>query len=571
MRLTEKREFVVGVTAGSGAVAAISSHGGADFLLAINAARLRNMGAPSIACMLPVRDATRMVDAYADTELLPQVDVPILVGINCWRDGFDPAALARGILERGFAGVVNFPPSSLYPDTVQRRLEIAGVGFSAELAMLRAAQDEGCVALAYCRTVSQGRQAALARIDNILLNFGWNSGGRLSPRPENTLDEVSTISASFSRQVRRIRPEACLLLEGGPVESKDDLETVLRHADIDGYIGGSTVERLPVERSITDRIASFKLADNGRNTSRPSDRQLFAFGQQAGFVGSDRALLDALLQLREARQAKPNLICVQVPPGDSYEPPIAALTRRIGAGRAPRVVDLSVPAQIPSDTATEKLFGGPKIQGICADTLTDVIILRNPEALDRRLQSRLAAHIAARALEEDTTKKPRFILISHRAPGLDPTRFQADLALLFEGALIRLPSLHERPRDIEGLLNTAIRSQLPSGFGPDPMFSPAALLRLRNHDWAGNTGELVAMCARLAKRGSRKPVSLDEVDLILARETQTETTARSLEAIRREVVVDALRRNGFRKGRTAQALGISRKTLYNWMKREGLS
>jgi len=570
MRLTEKRGFVVGVTAGSGAVAAISSHSGADFLLAINAARLRNMGAPSIACMLPVRDAVRLVDAYADTELLPQVDVPVLIGINCWRDGFDAVEQARGILERGFAGVVNFPPSSLYPDTVQRRLEIAGVGFSAELAMLRAAQDEGCMALAYCRTVSQGRQAALARVDNILLNFGWNSGGRISPRPENTLDEVSMISASFSRQVRRIRPEACLLLEGGPVESKDDLETVLRHADIDGYIGGSTFERLPVERSITDRIASFKLADNGRVTSRPSDRQLIAFGQRAGFVGSDRALLDALLQLREARQAKPTLVCVHVPPGDSCEPPIGALTRRIGTGRAPRLVDLSVPAQIPPDTAAEKLFGGPKTQGICTDTLTDVIILRNPEALDRRLQSRLAAHISTQALE-DTARRPRFILISHQAPGPGRTCFQADLAALFEGALIRVPGLHERPHDIEGLLNTAIRSQLPSGVGPGPMFSPAALLRLRNHEWAGNTGELVAMCARLAKRRSRKPVSLDEVDSMLARETQTETAPRSLEANRREVVVDALKRNGFRKGRTAQALGISRKTLYNWMKREGLS
>lgn len=120
MRLGDGSKFLVGVTAGSGSVAAITAHSGADFILAINASRLRNMGAPSIACMLPLADATDQVETYARREVLPRVSMPVLVGINCWRRNFDSTSQVRALLDEGFAGVVNFPPSALYPPSVQR-------------------------------------------------------------------------------------------------------------------------------------------------------------------------------------------------------------------------------------------------------------------------------------------------------------------------------------------------------------------------------------------------------------------------------------------------------------------
>lgn len=38
----------------------------------------------------------------------------------------------------------------------------------------------------------------------------------------------------------------------------------------------------------------------------------------------------------------------------------------------------------------------------------------------------------------------------------------------------------------------------------------------------------------------------------------------------KEWIVDALRRNRFRRGKTAEFLGVSRKTLYNKMRLHGL-
>ncbi|MGR3491555.1 MAG: phosphoenolpyruvate hydrolase family protein [Shimia sp.] len=565
MRLTKKGEFVVGVTAGSGAVAVISAHSGADFLLAINAARLRNMGAPSIACMLPLVDARAIVESYADTEILPQVDMPVLFGMQCWRRNFDAEAETGKILRRGYAGVVNFPPSSLYPEGVQRRLEAAGIGFSAELDMLSTAQQAGAISIAYCRTISQGRQAALAKIDNILLNFGWNSGGRLSPSTENTLQEAAALTASFCRQIRRIHPHACLLLEGGPVETEEDLAVVMEHADLDGYIGGSTIERLPIERSVSDRIASFKLASKRRHRLRTSDQSLVAFGKRAGFQGQSKALLDALFGLREAKQKNRMIVCVHVPPGDSLDLPVAALTQRQRAATPDIGIDLSVPSSLSPETADKQLFGDGVSTGALGGAEADWIVIRNPEGLPESVQMRLAEKITAQLLSSSACG-PRFIYVTHTSPKNSQSGYAPQFAALLRGALLSLPSLHARSEDIPDLLASAMDNLAPKD---RRTFSPAALLRLRNYDWPGNTSELTAMCLELSRVADRKQISLDEVVAHISASALTKDT--ETRADRRQVVVDALRRNGFRKGRTAEALGISRKTLYNWMRREGLS
>ena len=101
---------LVGAAVGSGIVARAAEQGGADFLLAINAGRLRSMGAPSIACMLPSHHAASLTWDFATSEILPITDLPVYVGVNCWNSAEAPDALAQRILEAGFAGAVNLPP-----------------------------------------------------------------------------------------------------------------------------------------------------------------------------------------------------------------------------------------------------------------------------------------------------------------------------------------------------------------------------------------------------------------------------------------------------------------------------
>lgn len=55
----DNRRFLVGAATGTGMTAKAAAQGGADFLLALNAGRLRVQGGPSISCMLPLADNNR--------------------------------------------------------------------------------------------------------------------------------------------------------------------------------------------------------------------------------------------------------------------------------------------------------------------------------------------------------------------------------------------------------------------------------------------------------------------------------------------------------------------------------
>ena len=71
--MVKRIEIVVGAAIGLGMTARAAADGGADFLLVLSAGRLRVMGAPSLAAMLPIRDSNSFTDAFARREILDRV------------------------------------------------------------------------------------------------------------------------------------------------------------------------------------------------------------------------------------------------------------------------------------------------------------------------------------------------------------------------------------------------------------------------------------------------------------------------------------------------------------------
>src|SRR5262249_41715320 len=101
--------FLVAAAIGTGMAAQAAARGGADFLVALNAGRLRSMGEPSVASLLALRDTNRFVLDFAKAEIRPRASLPIFVGIAAFdpRLEFDDMlGLVRGA---GFEGITNFP------------------------------------------------------------------------------------------------------------------------------------------------------------------------------------------------------------------------------------------------------------------------------------------------------------------------------------------------------------------------------------------------------------------------------------------------------------------------------
>ena len=76
----QRGRFLLGAAVGTGMAVRAAERGGADFLLAANAGRFRSMGAPSVACMLALRDSNRMVLEFGASEILTQTSLPVFFG-----------------------------------------------------------------------------------------------------------------------------------------------------------------------------------------------------------------------------------------------------------------------------------------------------------------------------------------------------------------------------------------------------------------------------------------------------------------------------------------------------------
>jgi transcriptional regulator of acetoin/glycerol metabolism len=124
--------------------------------------------------------------------------------------------------------------------------------------------------------------------------------------------------------------------------------------------------------------------------------------------------------------------------------------------------------------------------------------------------------------------------------------------------------VRERSEDVEDLLNQAFEElQAPV---PHLQLSPAALRRLRLHGWAGNLAEVRSLATHLLARVKDGRVS--EADVAEALEP---TPNQRVVGNERELILDALWRHSFHRERTAQFLGVTRKTLYNKIVRLGIN
>jgi predicted TIM-barrel enzyme/DNA-binding NtrC family response regulator len=576
-----KSEFLIGAAIGSGTTALAAERGGVDFLLAINAGRLRNMGVPSITCMLPIFDADTLMGDFARRELLTQCRVPVLLGVNVWGPDFDPVKRAQEIRDAGFAGAVNFPSCMHYSRPMQQILSRARRGIEQEVELLRAVQDTGLTAMFYCATRTQARLAADVGMDMVCLNLGWNAGGALGHRRRATIEEVATVTRGIGTLIKRISPRTRFLLEGGPIANAEELGRVVALAPVDGYVGGSTIERIPLENSVADQIHRFRAASKQGAALDAASARLVAWSGQFGFVGRSKAQLDFLRRLRVlAAGSDPVLLLAER--GVSPKPVLTAISRSHTPGHAPETVHIDIAGEDFPTHARNRLFGHrdtlDKHPPALADREVSLLVIHAPERLPAVTQRRLARALTDSEFTVTGTRRsmavaPRVVLVCDVpvTPGreqedLENAGFEADLSSVLAGGILRVPPLRDRIDDLMAIIESISAEPLGVAMGRSH-FAPAALKRLHAHRWPGNEQELRAVLGSLVGRSSMEPVQPVELAHLLEEERLPLPDARS----EKDRVVDALWRHGFNRTRAAEALGMARKTLYNKIRKYGLS
>ena len=260
-RLREKvasRRPIVGGGAGTGLSAKMAEAGGVDLLVIYNSGRFRMGGRGSLAGLMPYGDANAIVLDMA-REVIPVVrQTPVLAGV-CATDPFRIMKLfLKEIDAAGFSGVQNFPTVGLIDGVFRQNLEETGMSFGLEVDMIRLAGEMGMLTTPYCFNTEEAAAMAAAGADILIPHMGLTTKGDIGAETALTLEESARRVQAMHDAAKQVRSEVLVLCHGGPIAEPADAQFILDHTEgVVGFYGASSMERLPVEPAIANRVREF--------------------------------------------------------------------------------------------------------------------------------------------------------------------------------------------------------------------------------------------------------------------------------------------------------------------------
>ena len=187
-------------------------------------------------------------------------------------------------------------------------------------------------------------------------------------------------------------------------------------------------------------------------------------------------------------------------------------------------------------------------------------------------QTRLLRVLAERELTPVGATRPmpidiRVIAATHRdlIELIKAGQFREDLYFRLNGAVLTLPPLRER-QDFDWLAEQML-TQRRALFNRAFTFTPAALARLRRHDWPGNIRELINALDYACAMAEGASIDTDDLPEFF---TRAPAKAKGAGGEAEELLAD-LRRNRWNVSQVARQHGVDRTTIHRRIQRLGLA
>ena len=257
--MVARGEPIVGGGAGTGLSAKCEEAGGIDLIVIYNSGRYRMAGRGSLAGLMPYGDANAIVVEMAG-EVLPVVkNTPVLAGVN----GTDPFRDMDVFLDQlktlGFAGVQNFPTVGLIDGIFRANLEETGMSYAREVEMIAKARAKELLTTPYVFSEADARAMASAGADIVVCHLGLTTGGAVGAQTALELQDCPARIDGWAAAALAVNPGILVLAHGGPVAEPADAAFIMQNTrNCHGFYGASSMERLPVERALTEQVRKFK-------------------------------------------------------------------------------------------------------------------------------------------------------------------------------------------------------------------------------------------------------------------------------------------------------------------------
>jgi len=152
-------------------------------------------------------------------------------------------------------------------------------------------------------------------------------------------------------------------------------------------------------------------------------------------------------------------------------------------------------------------------------------------------------------------------------------RFRLDLYYRLSTVVLKMPPLRERQEDIPFLIWEFMQEFRRKYGYPMPRIPKSAMETFVNHQWPGNIRELRNAVENCIILGQGKTFSLEWLDEIFRLDKTLEVNSVSNDKEltsqqKKGQLHEILTRHGGNKSSTAKELGVSRKTIYDWLRKE---
>jgi two-component system, NtrC family, response regulator AtoC len=579
--------LLFGAAVGSGLTARAAEQGGADFVLALSAGKFRMAGLPSLTCMLPVGDSNQIAAHIGRREILGRLSAPVFLGFCVLDPRIEIRDRLREIRRWGFAGIANFPTVTMVHGSFRQMLDATGFGFEREVELVRIAREEGLAALAYVSSAEESRRMKAAGADIFCAALGFTTGRQTGVPAQLSLFQAIPLIDQILEPVRGT--EGVLLVEGGPINGSAEAVQVCEACDIHGYIGGSTLDRIPLQAAVRATTAGFKSLSASVHTTAVIGKALQQDRWPWGVIGRSPSIRRVIHQIQ---RVAPTRLPVLIMGENGTGKELVARALHAASSRNSRDMVILNCAAIPRDLLESELFGYEpgaftgatrRRIGKFEDAHGSTLFLDEIGDLEPSLQAKLL-----RVLEDGRFERigsnvlqytdARIVCATNRnlrelaGSGL----FREDLYYRLSTIEIEIPALRDRPGDIPLLIQhflNEIRIELNPNIDA---IDEEGIESLLTHKWPGNVRELRHVLERAAVLCSGSIIGRD--DLALRGTSSLETYQPNPPATRplkspldeKGWILNALEQAHYHRTNAAKLLGISRKTLYNKMQRYGL-
>ena len=250
---------IVAAGAGVGLSAKFAEAGGADLIIIYNSGLYRMDGLPSIAGYMPFGDANAIVLEMGLRHVLPIVQkAPVIAGVCAYDLTRDMKVFLKELLKAGFSGIINFPTVGRIDGEFRQSMEDLGMSYCREAEVINIAGSMGLFTLAYVFTPEEAKLMAQNDVDAVVAHMKTTTGGKVGAKRALSLTEAAEKCSAIFAAALSVKKDIICLAHGGPIEGPEATEYIYRHTQALGFVGASSIERIPVEKVIQQTTEMFK-------------------------------------------------------------------------------------------------------------------------------------------------------------------------------------------------------------------------------------------------------------------------------------------------------------------------